>query len=292
MENTNDYLKFLFKDYCTFSKEDNSKEYISEECHNQFLIFLREYELNEKEDVYLHIKSYSQTINSANDFAKKKNGTNCFIAATAHKEIQLAMREPIPVERVQAFLEFLETIDDRFVPRGRDHIFQRFKQKIVDNFNVRMSLDGLSKTAVYYVLMNEIIIGLRHQFQDSKDMPYTQNGIHHSYKLAKLLASLWIAIVIPDGEISESIFHHFNDVYTNKWILDGMPSMMMAYIAFGGGEQRIIEFEASQRYSREVDSGKQSEVDSGKQSEADSKKTSKQKRQQANRGTRSKNFTK
>lgn len=99
--------------------------------------------------------------------------------------------------------------------------------------------------------MHEVISGFRIQFQESIGMPYTQNGIQHSYKLAKLFASLWIAIVIPDDEISESIFHHFNDVYTNKWVLDGMPSMMMAYIAFGGGQQRITEFEESQRASRE-----------------------------------------
>ena len=220
---------------------------------------MRKNELNEKGDVFIHTQSYNQTIESAKSF----------------RDI---MKAPIRSEIQQIMYAHLETIDDQFIPENRDHIFQVFKEKIVDNFNVRMSLDGLSKTAVYYVLMHEIIPELRHQFRDSRDMPYTQNGIQHSYKLAKLLASLWVAIVIPDDKISEAIFHHFNDVYTNKWILDGMDSMLMAYIAFGGGERRIIEFEASQRSSREEDSGKQSEVDS--------KKTSKQKRQAANRGAR------
>jgi hypothetical protein len=112
-------------------------------------------------------------------------------------------------------------------------------------------------------------------------MPYTQNGIQHLYKLAKLLASLWIAIVIPDDEISEAIFCHFNDVYTNKWILDGIDSMLMAYIAFGGSERRIIEFEASQRTSREEVDSKESRREERR--EEDTKKTSKQKRQAANK---------
>jgi hypothetical protein len=279
--NTDKYLYCLFKDYYTFSEKD-----ISEECHSKFLIFLKEYELNEISDIVIHTQSYSQTIEFGKEFVRRKNGTNSFVAAISHKDIISAMQEPICPESVQEFLAFLNTIDDRFVPMGRDHIFQVFKEKIVDNFNIRMSLDGLSKTAVYYVLMHEIIIGLRHQFQDSRDMPYTQNGIQHSYKLAKLLASLWIAIVIPDDEISKDIFCNFNDVYTNKWVLDGMDSMLMAYIAFGGSERRIIEFEESQRVRREES---RREVDSGKQSEKiskekeDTKKTSKQKRQAANK---------
>lgn len=269
-----DYLFCLFKQYCTFSEEDN----------NKFLIFLRENDINEIGDVFIHNPSYSQTIEFGKEFVRRKNETNSFVAAIAHKE---AMKEPICPESIQEFLAFLNTIDDQFVPRCRDHIFQVFKKKIVDNFNVRMLLDGLSKTAVYYVLMHEIIPGLRYQFQDSRGMPYTQNGIHHSYKLAKLLASLWIAIVIPDDEISEAIFCHFDDIYTNKWILDGMDSMIMAYIAFGGSEQRIIEFEASQRAKREDCSREERKEDCRSREDCrsgeDSKKTSKQKRQEANR---------
>jgi len=282
MDKTN-YLKCLFRDYCVFSKKD-----ISEEDYTKFLIFLRENELNDRGDVFIHTDSYDQIIDSAKYFAITTTSTYTTASSKA----------PISSETIQEFLAFLHTIDDQFVPERRDYIFQRFKQEIVDNFNVRMSLDGLSKTAVYYILMNEIILGLRVQFQDSRKMPYTQNGIQHSYKLAKLLASLWIAIVIPDITISESIFHHFNDVYTNKWLLDGMDSMLMAYIAFGGGERRIIEFEESQRakreenrevditkISREVDITKISRVvDSTKtSSEEDSTKTNKQKRQMANK---------
>jgi hypothetical protein len=291
---TDKHLYCLFRDYCNFSKkdiseediskEDISKEYISEEYHSKFLIFLRENGLNEIGDIVIHTQSYSQTIEFGKEFVRRKNGINSFVAAIAYKAIILAMKEPICPENVQEFLAFLNTIDDRFVPRGRDHIFQVFKEKIIDNFNVRMSLDGLSKTAVYYVLIHIVIPGLSHQFRDSRDMPYTQNGIQHSYKLAKLLASLWIAIVIPNDKISEDIFCHFNDVYTNKWVLDGIDSMITAYIAFGGGECRIIEFEESQRVRKEESRREESrEVDSGKQSEVDTKKTSKQKRQAANK---------
>uniref|UniRef100_A0A6C0I104 Uncharacterized protein n=1 Tax=viral metagenome TaxID=1070528 RepID=A0A6C0I104_9ZZZZ len=256
MNKTNNYLKCLFRDYYIFSEEEYTK----------FLIFLRENKLNERGDVFIHTGSYDQIIDLAKYFATIANTT-----ATS-KEMIAAMKAPISPETVQEFLTFLHTIDDQFVPERRDYIFQRFKQEIVDNFNVRMSLDGLSKTAVYYILMNEIIPGLRIQFQDSREMPYTQNGIQHSYKLAKLLASLWIAIVIPDITISESIFHHFNDIYTNKWLLDGIDSMLMAYIAFGGGERRIIEFEESQRASRE----ESREIDSTKiSSEGGGTKTSK-----------------
>lgn len=290
---SNNHLFCLFSDYCVLKyipKEDISKKYISEKDYDNFSIFLRENDLNEIGDnIVIHTKSHEYTINAANSFIKRKSGTNSFIAATSHKEIISYMKEPIPIERALEFLEFLKTIDDRFLPRGRDHIFQRFKQEIVDKFNVRMSLDGLSKTAVYYILMHEVIPEFRIQFQDSREMPYTQNGIHHSYKLAKLLASLWIAIVIPDDEISEIIFHHFNDVYTNQWVLDGMPSMIMALIAFGKNEESIAEFEKSQRASRErreerkEESGSGEDGRGGKQPEEDSKKTSKQKRQEANK---------
>lgn len=56
-----------------------------------------------------------------------------------------------------------------------------------------------------------------------------------------------------------------------------MPSMMMAYIAFGGGGQRITEFEESQRSDRER---REEYIEERKK---DSKKTSKQKRQVANK---------
>jgi len=60
-----------------------------------------------------------------------------------------------------------------------------------------------------------------------------------------------------------------------------IPSMVMAYIAFGGGERRIIEFEASQRSS--IERSREDAIERSRDGKTDSNKTSKQKRQQANR---------
>lgn len=135
-----DYLFCLFRQYCTFSKK-----YISEEDYNKFLIFLRENALNEIGDVFIHKPSYEYTIDSTEEFAKE------FAITSTTKEIVSAMKAPIEPEIQQIMHAHLETIDDRFVPRDRDHIFQIFKQKIVDNFNIRMSLmDYLKLQCIIY----------------------------------------------------------------------------------------------------------------------------------------------
>ena len=185
-----DYLTYLFKSYLPLPSTENAS------LKEQYNIFLLENGLSEHADIIVHIESYTYGLSVAKFFDKRGS------FASNPKDFISAMKSPICLETTR---EFLETIDDRFIPEGRDHIF---KQKIKNNFNIRMSLDGLSKTAVYYVLIHEIISGLRLQIKDNRTI-YKQ----YDYKLAKLLASLWVAIIIPDDIISERIFQYFINAY-------------------------------------------------------------------------------
>jgi hypothetical protein len=119
---------------------------------------------------------------------------------------------------------------------------------------------------VYYILIHEIIPGLKLQIRDNRTI-YKQ----YNYKLAKLLASLWTAIVIPDNIISERIFQYFINAY-EKWVLDDADQLIMAYIAFGGERACPVICQKSSSEEQSEQSGK-----------AQSKKTSKQQRQVANK---------
>jgi hypothetical protein len=134
---------------------------------------------------------------------------------TQEKAVKL-IKNPIEKEHAAIFSEFLNTFSDEGIPPGRDHIFEEFKKELKEN-DLKMPIDGYPKTALYYMLIHEIICGLRILSNTPSMSAMSRTNISRSMTIntnlfmAKLLAILWIAIVIEDDDISKVIHHYYQE---------------------------------------------------------------------------------